>query len=147
MPQQLSYLTERGTMAQHLSRQSVTKLVGPHSWGVDASTLEGMPHNRTNCTWPAKPCDRGSGAQKHTTTCATRSPTNQVCSDRFADVDGQWQLVALPALTSHVQTSGAPVDIIQFKCCYFPGAAPQSSKQKQNGIVATTGSASSIDAG
>jgi hypothetical protein len=40
MTQQLTNLTERGTPAQHLAGQSMTKLMGSFGWGLNSGAFE-----------------------------------------------------------------------------------------------------------
>jgi len=51
VPQHRSYLGERGALAEHLSGQSMSKLMGAVSGrGVNPRTLEAMVNNRPNAT-------------------------------------------------------------------------------------------------
>lgn len=138
-------------------------LTGDYVWHANKRVAQGRlrPLRSTKLTGATRPSVRKSPFRKrdnpthcrpfdpHTETGRFRSqsPANQICSDCLADVSRQWQFVSLRAFTAHAQTTRTPVDITELERHYFPGAQPQPSKQKHNGIVAKTVSASSIDAG
>jgi hypothetical protein len=79
-------LGERRALAQHLSGQSVTKLMRSASWGIDPCTLEAMANNRSNATCTSEAANGGFDAQKNPATDAAWSPMPQIRCDCLANV-------------------------------------------------------------
>ena len=67
MSQDLADFGQRSAATQHLGRQCVTKLVSAGCWGLDASSLERMPNDRSNGAGTQKTAERSFTAQKHAT--------------------------------------------------------------------------------
>ena len=57
MPQGVADFGQRSAVAQHLSRQCMTKLMSALCRGLDAGALERMPNNRSNTTLAQKATD------------------------------------------------------------------------------------------
>jgi hypothetical protein len=119
MPQQLSNLAQRSALAEHLSSQSMTKLVRPFGSGVYACTFERMSNDGSNPTRPEKGADRRFGTQEYAPTATGGSSVPQVSGDRSANLYGQGNGVAPAALAAHAHLSRVPVDVIQFEKCHF----------------------------
>jgi hypothetical protein len=119
MTQQRTDLGERGAMTQHLSGQSVAKLMCPVSRRINPSTLKAMTNDRTTATGALKAANRSSDAKKYATAAAQWPSTPQVCGYSFADVARQRHLVTLAAPAMHTQLSRAPVDILEFQRDHF----------------------------
>jgi hypothetical protein len=119
MPQQLSNLAQRSAFAEHLSGQSMTKLVRPFGCGVNAGTFKGMPNDGSNPARPEKGSDRRFGSQEYAPTTAGGPSVPQVSCDRSANLYGQGHGVASAAFAAHAHLSRVPVDVIQFEKCHF----------------------------
>jgi hypothetical protein len=89
MPQHLADFGQRGTVAQHLGRQRVAKLMGACCRGSDAGALERMPNDRSNGTLAQETANGRLAAQKHATTGAVWASVAQVRGDRLADLRGE----------------------------------------------------------
>ena len=85
MPQHLADLAERSALAQHLSGESVAKLMCSSCWGINARTLECMPNDRSNTAGTLKASDGSLRTHKHATTGAVRSPMLQIVGNSLAD--------------------------------------------------------------
>jgi hypothetical protein len=119
MPQQLSNLAQRSALAEHLSSQSMTKLVRPFGSSVNAGTFERMSNDGSNPTRPEKGSDRRFGTQEYTPTAACGPSVPQISGDRSANLSGQGHGVAPAAFAAHAHLSRVPVDVIQFEICHF----------------------------
>jgi hypothetical protein len=64
MAQYLADLTERGSLTQHLGRQSMAKLMCSVGGRVYFGTLEGMPDNGSHTAGALKAAERGFGTQE-----------------------------------------------------------------------------------
>jgi len=119
MPQQLSNLAQRSALAEHLSGQSMTKLVRPFGCGVNAGTFEGMSNDGSNRARPEKGTDRCFGTQEYAPTTADGPSVPQVSGGRSANLYGQGYGVAPTAFAAHAHLSRVPVDVIQFEKGHF----------------------------
>lgn len=106
-------------MAQHPSRQRVTKLMSARCRSWDAGAVERMPNDRSNGTLAQKAADGSFAAQKHATVSAARAAIAQVGGERCADIRRKGKSGSLIALASNTQLSGVPVDIVKLEKSYF----------------------------
>ena len=121
MPQGVADFGQRSAVAQHLSRQCMTKLMSALCRGLDAGALERMPNNRSNTTLAQKATDGSFAAQKHATTGAARPSVAQVCGDRRPDIGRQGKGGSMTAFASDADLSCVPVNIFKLEKSHLTG--------------------------
>ena len=139
MAQQLANFAQRGTLAQHLGGQAVTKLMGSFGGGINAGALERMPNDGSNATRSPKAADRGfaraktragwcwavgHGADTRQSLCRPLRVRAGRCADRSCHAHSTDRCLQSMSSSSRNATS--------------PARNPKSREQEQDGIVATS---------
>ena len=115
MPEDFADFGQGGTVAQHISRQRVAKLMSALCRGLDTGMLECMPNDRSNSTLAQETTDGSFVAQKNATTRAARAPAAQVGRDCRADIARKGKGGSLIAFTPDAHLSGVPVNILKLE--------------------------------
>src|SRR6516164_6880751 len=124
----------------------MAKLMRTVGRSPDAGTCEVLLNQGCDAPRTAKAADGCVGPQEDAPAVALRPPAPQVLSNCRAHVRGQGEDTAL-AFPLNAQGSVIPVNVFQFESHHFARSQSQSSKQKQNRVVAASYRGASIDGG
>ncbi|MGA2725882.1 MAG: hypothetical protein ABSG79_26170 [Bryobacteraceae bacterium] len=129
MPQHLSDFNEGRAVAKHLTRQSVTKLMGPLSCGLHAGTRKCALYDGADTPRMQKAAQWCCCSHEHTSGRHLRAPFTNIRCDGFSHVRGQRQLARIAPLPMNGYAAAFPVDVIESQQTDLTGAQAQTCEE------------------